>query len=317
MNAAHLLLFDGQPLPDPRKPLPSLPPGVYDRTLPSNQVIPTSPVKRWPRANWFSVEVPGLPWIDGQSREHPEMLLSFMQHRYESAQQQKNLDAHAARKFSHFMTSWANARQDGLSLAQYVEVAKRVKGTMPFHHVMLAGKETDPRDAQWPELEPTIAPCLEALIRANAVDMVSLWETQLWQAPGAPLQTNLDGISAICKPNGVDQWFHNATEMTWWGTTNRADWWQQQIGVLTGILYQGNVAWDMPLRQAHIADSTNNRTAAPTFADGRHLFCAAEMDGMSIYDPFFSEELSDLRGNLHLCTAGLTPVSGYCSGGRF
>jgi hypothetical protein len=186
---------------------------------------------------------------------------------------------------------------------------------MPFHHVMLADKNDDPRDAGWDVMEGRIAPVLEALIKAQAVDLVSLWETDLWQ--GAKLESNINGISSICKPNNVDQWVHFSTERTWWGDfAGRVPFWQAQKGKVTGLLYQDDVNWDMGLRQARMRDTTDNANAAPLFADGEFLFCAAEMDGMLIYTLDFSEAISELRGYLHCCTKGLTPVSGYCCGGR-
>jgi hypothetical protein len=118
----------GQPLVPPvpvfqwppakRAPLPPFPPGTYDHVLPANQHIPAGPDKKWIRANWFSVEVPGLPWIAGQSSEHKEMALSYVVHQQSVEWQKTVISTHASRGLTHFMTSWSNARKDGLSIPQ-------------------------------------------------------------------------------------------------------------------------------------------------------------------------------------------------------
>ncbi len=312
----------------PRAPFP---PPPYDTpqppdwlpvhtTLPSNQIIPPNTTTNWPRANWFSVEVPGLPWVDGQSSEHPFMVLSYFLQKYSPDWQAKILDAHAIRGYSHFMLSWTNARQDGLTITDFVALALKAKSWGFVVHVMLAGKDTDPHDQDWNGLKSNVQPVLEALIAARAVDMVSMWECNLWNIPGAPFQSILQGIRDICIPAGVDQWVHFGTECVWWGEPNylpnRTAWWAAQVGILTGILYQGDVNWDMGTRQAHFGDSLNNAVAAPLFADGTFKFCAAETDGMLIYDVNFSERISDSRGFEHQCCPGLAPVSGYCCGGQ-
>jgi len=316
-----------RPPAQPRGPLPPFdtpqPPAwlPVHTTLPPNQIIPPNPTLDWPRANWFDVEIPGLPWVEGQSSEHPFMVLTYFLQKYSPEWQDTILYTHALRGYSHFMLSWTNARQDGLSVDQFVALALKVKSWGFFVHVMLAGKDTDPHDQWWDGLKPNVQPVLEALIAARAVDMVSMWETNLWNAPGAPLQSILQGISDICKPAGVRQWVHFGTECVWWGEPNylpnRTAWWAAQVGILTGILYQGDVNWCAGDRQAHIGDSTNNAAAAPLFADGTFKFCAAEMDGMLIYTVDFSENIGDLHGFQHLCTPGITPVSGFCNGARY
>jgi len=81
-------------------------------------------------------------------------------------------------------------------------------------------------------------------------------------------------------------------------------------------LYQGVVSWPMGTRQEQIQLSTNKRSAMPQFSDGTFKFCAAEMDGMNIYNPDFSEDIGDLHGYEHLCTPGDYPVYGCCCGVR-
>ncbi len=300
--------------PAKRAPLPPFPPGQYDHVLPVNQHIPAGPDKRWIRANWWSVEVPGLPWLPGQSSEHLEMSLSYTMYQQAPAWWETILDQHVRRGLTHFMISWPNARADGWDVPRFVDHARVVKARIPFVHVMLAAKAADPRDAGWDVMEGRIAPVLDALMTAKTVDLVSLWETDLWQ--GAKLQSNIDGIAKLCGTD-VDQWLHFSTERTWWGDyPNRTAFWAAQRGKVVGLLYQGDQTWDMGLRQARMRDTTDNRNAAPLFADGTFLFCGCEFDGMNIYDRSFSEDLGELRSYLHCCTNGLAPVRGYCAGGR-
>lgn len=311
-----------RPSPVNRSPLPTFDiPQAPDwlpvhTTLPSNQIIPKSPDKDWPLANWFSVVVTGLPWVDGQSSEHPDMVLSYFLHKYNEEWQNKILIAHAERGYTHFMISWPDAADDGYSIDQFVKMAQLVKSYGFYVHVMLGSKVHNTHDLYWHDLAPQITPILNSLITALAVDMVSLWETNLWNIPGAPLQSIIQGIHDICAPNGVTQWVHFSTEVVWWGTTNRVEWWNDQVGLLRGILYQADVNWDMGTRQARFGDCLNNAGAAPLFANSTFYFAAAETDGMLVYTVPFSEDINDLHAYEQLCTPGLAPVRGCC-GGRF
>lgn len=307
------------PLPpfDTPQPPEYLP--VYT-SKPLNQNFPEEPTKNWPIADWFSVEVPGLPWVDGQSSEHPYMALSYFLCKYTREWQEKILCEHAKRGYSHFMMHWGVANQDvGMSIPAFVDLALLVKQYIPYSHIMLAGKGTGYNDSNWDDpngIRSYIEPVLEALVEANAVDMVSMFETNLWNIPGPPLQSILQGISDICKPHNVDEWVHFSTGVTFWGEMSRAEWWRMQEGILTGLLYQGDVSWTMGKRQEQILLTTDRPAGMPQFADGTFKFCAAEMDGMLIYDPNFSEDIGNLHGWEHLCTPGLCAVQGVCNGVR-
>src|SRR5258708_13849798 len=109
--------------------------------LPLNQKLPTKPTKDWFISNWWSVTVPGLPFIQGASSEHPEMLMSYILPRYPESQYEPSLIQHGKEGNSHFCLSWGVAYEDlGWSKERFGELCLLVNRFLPFSLLMIAGK---------------------------------------------------------------------------------------------------------------------------------------------------------------------------------
>jgi hypothetical protein len=310
--------------PEARAPLPPLDhSGNPVTTLPTNLNRPDHPDRLFWRGNAWSVTIPGLPFVPGGSSEQPERCLTWFYDRWDASWRAKIREAYAARGYTHFVLSWPDSRSQGVTVDQFVALALELTDAGFFVHVMLGSKDYDPHDQTWTQLEPLMAPVLRALIAAKAVSSVALWETDLWNIPGAPLQTILDGIANIAVPADVHQWVHFSTERTSWFVDggNRRSWWQRQNLTLVGILYQDDVNWDMGTRQARLAD-TQNQFGEPNqqcwlTADGKFRLVAWEMDAAAQFsNPQPDENQSDMRGYLAVCSPGAVAVAGYGNGAR-
>lgn len=294
-------------------------------TLPPNQlaIIPSKPRKDYFISNWWTTEVKGLPFVPGASSEHPEMLMTYILPYYPDYCWQLGLETHARNGMSHFCTAVGPAIQDmGWSIKQFVDHVKIVKQYIPYSHVMLAGKGTGHNDSNWDDpngIRSYIEPVLKALLDADAIDTCAMFETNAWNIPGnGGLDSIIFGIKELCG-NRADQWLHFTTYETSWqedGIT-RGQWWERLGDAVKGILYQGDVSWDVGFRQSCFQTTTNKPTAMPTFASGQHKFVACELDGESVFDLSFSEDISNLHGFEYICTPGIVPIWGTCSGIRY
>src|ERR1700693_4910752 len=75
-------------------------PPTYDEVytiLPDNEklIIPVKPRKDYWISNWWSVEVPGLPFVQGASSEHPQMIMTYIMPYYEEKYYESILVQHA------------------------------------------------------------------------------------------------------------------------------------------------------------------------------------------------------------------------------
>lgn len=329
MNPSLYLLGNSSIVPEKQEPFegkylsdPWYMGGELYTTLPPNAkvIIPTKPRKDYFISNWWGVEIPGLPFIPGvSSSEHPTMLMSYVLPHYDSSWYEPSIIEHAKQGNSHFCLSWGVAYEDlGWSKEQFRDLCLLVKQYIPYCHVMIAGKSARIKDKQWgdKDLMDWLIPVTEELLKNNALDTVSMFEMDAWNIPGTG---GLDGILKGYKSvigNQIDFWAHFNAYVTAWpedGAT-RAQWWNRQVGILKGLLYQGNVNWNIAQRQEIMQWTTAKPSAMPQFADGTFKFVACELDGMSIFDTRFSSLISRMHGWEYICTPGDCPIWGTCSG---
>ena len=283
-----------------------------------------APNKRWWLGNAWNTTIPGLPFVPGGSSNAGQtMALSWFIDRYPAAWQGKILTRQCQCAYSHFTTSWPDSRAYGQSIQQFISTLAWLKSWGMFTHVMLGSKDYDPANPTWADWGVNVlTPALSAMLDAGVVDMVAMWETNLWNVPGQQLQDILGGISDLVKPAGVDQWVHFSTEVTSWQTdgTDRSSWWELQKGVLVGILYQADGAWDMGTCQARFQDTTvgNFPARGDSGFGGPFLFVNWEADGYLQFDTAVPDEPTSAMRNYVRQGAGLmagsVPISGTGAG---
>lgn len=309
------LPFEGRPTPVARGPLPPFPPGHYDETL--TQAIPPAPNLRWWRGNAWAVTIPGLPFVPGGSSETPDQCLTWFLDRWSPDWQQTILDTYAQRGYTHFILSWPDSRSVGQSIEQFAQTCQRVQAIGCYACVFLGSKDYDPHDQWWDGWN--VAPVIDALIAAKAMDIAIVgWELDLWNIPGDPLQSIVDGVTQRTVPAGIPTYVHFSTHVTWWGKdgSDRFAWWNLQRGKLTGLLYQGDSAWDVGLFQARMVDTLAQ--FAHTDSGFGHPFddIAFETKASAQFDGPADENTGDLMDYLLLCTQAGVSVQGFGNGAR-
>ncbi len=259
-----------RPAPQPQAPLPPFPPpdppDCPDCKIHTvlTQPVPKGYDPRWLRMNAWAVTVPGLPWVPGGSSEHPERCLTGFFNRWSADWQQKILVAHAERNLSHFQL-WTGDALSGTygaqpqSLADYAAQTRRIKDMGFYVDHALMSKITDPHDGTWETHRDHVLAIRDALVAANAIDATDGvdvgWELDLWNIPGEPLQTIIDGVCEAFAAIGCRVYVHFSPWKQSWQTdgTSWEDWWRIQFAKphpITGIKWQADPNASIPLMQS-------------------------------------------------------------------
>lgn len=223
---------------------------------------------RWWRGNAWAVEIPGLPIVPGGSSKHPERCITGFLNRWSPDWQQAIFAAHAARSFSHVQL-WAADALYGtygatpLSVADYAAMALKVKTAGFYVDHMLLSKITDPANATWAAHQAHVTAIHDALVSAGAISAIDAvdvgWELDLWNVPGDPLQSIIDGVCALFADVGCRVYVHFSPMKCSWQTdgTSEEDWWRLQASKphpITGIKWQADPNASIPLMQARFND---------------------------------------------------------------
>jgi len=296
-------------------PLPPFPPGSYDRTLPW-----TPPKSRdFLRADAWGVPVPGLPSVPRGSTEHPERFLTYLDYKYSRDWLRRGLDAHAVRRYTHWVRSWPDARDDGgQSIDQFVADCLFIKQRIPYVICFLGSKDFDPRDqsaAQWID---RVGPALDALLAADAVDeLVPAWETDLFNLPGPQTIAYARQVGQKAHAAGKSCWLHFSAQKTSWfadGDSRGRFGFYDDLGTdVDGLLYQAVATWTIGELQARIVDTLTQfgrqgqRHKMRLFERGASLSFAHDHP---------TEDEENLMGFLACCTRGAAPLWGFGNGAR-
>lgn len=299
----------------PRAPLPPFPPGSYDRELPW-----TPPQTRdFLRADAWGVPIAGLPFVPRGSSEHPERLLTYFLYKYAKEWQQRGLEAHAARGYTHCIVSWPDARSDGgFSIQQFVDHCGIIKQTMKYVTCFLGSKDFDPRDQTPDQWAARIDPVMDALLGAKVADeFVPAWEMDAFNSPGQPTIAYCKHVGRKAHAAGSSCWLHFFPEHTSWfadGETRGRFGFYDDLGAdIDGLMYQTKAEWSIEETQARVVDTLTQ------FGKQRwgHKFRFYEDQASLMFThdrP--NEDDANLRGYLACCTKGLVSVYGYGNGAR-
>lgn len=272
------------------------------------------------------IHVPGLPPVDGGSSD-ASLVLSWFYSRYGANDRAKIRQAWKARGYFDVLLSWPDDRAFGLSVGQHVAMCRELcaNGFRPCD--MMSSKVYDPANDA-PGTLRNVLPAINALI---AEDVVSRYcdgfEMDLWNTFDS-LQGITDGIAALVVPKrplyvhfspGYADWRPDHPGSTF------ADYWNVQVGKLTGLLHQKVEAWDEPLWQARVVDVLERFAGGfgvnPDSGFG-HPFDFVELE-ISADDQFYgrvSEHEGDKLGSFILTTPpsmgplGPVPVQGSGNG---
>lgn len=310
-----------RPQPQQRGPLPPFDmagPYTVHTTLPSNLVIPASFDKNFCRGNFSAVTIPGgLPWVPrGTSSVHPERCLTWFLDEYakrDSSAPDRILQEHAKRGYSHYLMS----RGGGFGLQPpsfYAQQAAYVKSYGFYVCHMLTSKTTDASSQPVPYYINQVRPYLDAILEANACDIVSLgWELNLFWIPDE-LQKFKEWLRGYI-PATVTIAAHFSTFVTAWQQPGhpRADFYAD--GIVKQLWYQTDPNANLGTMQAHANDALV--PASGLQANGvRPVWF--EVKAQAMFDGPATEDDGDMYGFGGLCTPG--PIAfngGFFNGARY
>lgn len=244
------------PTGPPAFPAPAPGPGLtcyVDTTVGQPAGIPAAPNKRWFRGDFCGVTVPGLPAVTGGASD-PSVVLSWFLDRYSPANQALIFAAHHVNGYTHFKLSWPDSRDgNGQSIAQFVGTCQLVQANGFYPVVFLTSKVYDGKDPAPASLDAIMA----ALIAGACIPIASVgWELDLFNTPGATLQTLITHVTNTLVPTGCNVYVHFSPGYVAWqapGDLGSA-FWIANAGKLTGLLHQADPAWDCGYYQAKLAD---------------------------------------------------------------
>lgn len=242
--------------PAPTPPTPT-PPTDWnmDPAIGQPAGIPASPNLRWFRGQMCGLRVPGLAAVPGGAVD-PSIVLSWFYDRYGGGDRALIRNAMLAHGYTHFQLSWPDSRAFGTTVAQYVAFAQELTAAGFYVGHFMASKDYDPADPAAIMAALAVEGIFPALIAAGVIPWASIgWELNLWLDP-TQVQSLIDQMTAILVPAGVHCYVHFSEGVIAWqqdgGVT--ADFWNAQVGKLTGLLYQKILADANGLFQAHVDD---------------------------------------------------------------
>lgn len=252
--------------------LPFPQPVNYYTTLPWAPV-PALPTRDWLRGDFWGVVMEGAPIPDrGVSTRHPERIMSWFLDRYSEDFQKAYLEKVDGYGYTHHLLSYADstAAKDqpmdkppgaGRNLDQFIETCLLVKRYVRYCHVRFGSKYFQPSGMTAQQWADFVDPVFEALVKAKAVDEVSLgWELNLWNTPGKPLIDALRHLGQQAHAAGLSSWQHFSPHYTSWFADGdgrgRFGWYDDLAGDVDGIDYQTMGAnWSPQMLQARIVDT--------------------------------------------------------------
>jgi hypothetical protein len=302
MNDGALLLLAPTPTPGPprpqpeqRPPLPPFDPGTWEAPNPGDPPLyhpvytdlwqPPAPFgdTRWWRGDAWGVTVPGLPYVDGGATGlAQDRVLTYFLGRYGRDWEDRILDAHLIRGYTHFSLSPQDEFACGMTQQDYVAMAKRVRQAGFHVHHLLRSKYYTPAalmsagprlragahlEKMWePELyhqgvprstfnPADMRPLMEALLSAGAMQIATpAWEMNYWSPTACRQMIDHDaGVIGMECLIALHFYPHYISWQQPWETPS--DFWHQNHGKVDGVLYQADPSWTAGMMAARINDA--------------------------------------------------------------
>lgn len=259
------------------------------------------------------IRLAGAPPVDGGAAE-ASLILSWFYGRYPADWRAKIRAAYVAAGYLDVLVSWTDDMAFGLSAAQHVQMLQELTadGLRPCE--MLTSKVYCPRD-DGPGSMAIVNGVLPLLIAADCVSRYCVgFELNLFNTY-ASLQFQIDAIAAQVVPKrplqvhfspGVADWRPDHPGSTF------ADFWNPNVGKLSGLWHQADPDWSDADYQARLADVTSrfagNFNVSPTSGFGHPFDCTAlEITAQ----PQFNGQMTEAQGNVRADVAlGTPPQSG-------
>lgn len=284
-------------------------------TLPSFRK-PFQPAPRLWKGNFCGIRLEGAPAVSGGAAD-PRLILSWFYDRYSHGWRAKIRDAWKAKGYTHVVVSWPDSREYGQTPQQFLATCQELIKFGFYPCPFLYSKDYDPSDV------PTILQYLEPVLKllVGVVPLVCIgWELSIALSP-LQVQQLTDAIAPRFAPKSrvyvhFQQGFA-AFEPDHPGATF-AEYWNRNVGRLTGILHQRMIDWtreETRYRYQDILDRfAGNFNCSPDSGFGHPFDCIGlELTAMEQYAGTMSEAEGDEWGRWVIGTPASHGPAGYVS----
>lgn len=331
--------------PPARQPLPPLPPGTYDHTLPFTP--PPAPDKLFYRGNFCGIRVPGIPLLDGMAgltvppwnanlEPHCPPIMAQDIPRYFKRQMldecRQILATYTACGYTHLQVSVCHAVEAGLSIAEFIEFCSLAKSYGLFIDVWFLGGVFDARDMGADYWRPILQPWIDALLLEGLIDCACVgWQLDHFNTGTqrmvdgriqSPIQSIIDYLADQLGPHEIPLGTHWVNEAGAWNDPyDRFKWWKDQRNKLLWFHHQGDVDISVGEYQAKLCDTLNpfgdgRMGTSGLFGDRPYGLVVYECSAQAQFDLRCDEPTGDTRGYLLCCPKAATHVAGYGNGAR-
>lgn len=256
------------------------------------------------------VRVPGLPSIQGGSAD-PSLVLSWFIDRYSTQQRALIYHTWRQRGIVDVLTSWPDSRAFGFTPQQFVRSQRELVDAGFLPGPMGCSKDYDPPDVS--TIMSRINEVLPLLVADGSMPRFCIgWELSLWLSP-TQVQQLIDALAPALMKQQIKVYVHFQQGYFAFQQPDKptCDFWNANVGKLTGILHQRDLKWDKPMYQARIVDCLERFSGQDGYNpnDGLWDFIALEITAQ----PQFNGDMTEAEGNSWGDTALQThPVNGVC-----
>lgn len=267
------------------------------------------PVPRTYMGNMCGTRVAGIAPVPGGA-DDPSLVLSWFIDRYSLADRLRIYAAWKSRGITDVLVSWPDSRSFGQSPDQFIGTCRELSGNGFWPCVMGCAKGIDAPDV--PSILAGLLPVL-ALLMASGVPFRFCvgWELSLWLSP-TQVQQLIDALAAVCVPANVMLYVHFQEGYFAFQQDGHvtADFWNLNVGKLTGILHQKDLTWDAPMYQARIVDCLQRFAGQDGFSADSGFghpfdFIACEITAQPQFNGQCSEAQGNAMGQVALATPGV------------
>lgn len=190
---------------------------------------------RFWKGNMCGIRISGLPKLEGVP--DPRLVLSWFYDRYPLAKDRAIVrQGMHLRGYTHWLLSWPDARANGCTPQQFQAICYELIADGFYPCVMLYSKDYDPND--FDGIMANIQPVLPYLV--GVIPLVCIgWELSIRLSPTV-VQQLIDALAPLFTAYGCRVYIHLQEGYSSWQQAGGvfADFWNPNVGKLTGILRQ-------------------------------------------------------------------------------
>jgi hypothetical protein len=270
-------------------------------------IAPQAP--RTYRGNMCGVRISGLPPVPGGAADS-SLVLSWFYDRYDAPARTKIRATWRAKQYLDVLLSWPDSRSFGFRPEQFVSTCQELVADGFLPCVMLYSKDVDPPDV--PTVLANIHQVLPLLIAAKVIPRACIgWELSIRLSP-TQVQQLIDALCPQLTPGGTRVYVHFQQGYFAFQQPGHvtADFWNANVGKLTGVLHQKDLSWDAPMYQARIVDCLERFAGQDGFVADSGFghpfdFIALEITAQLQFNGQMSEADGDRLGRVALATPGV------------